>query len=83
MEDLTSDQIEFLRDCKGGADIWGYAEAKTGRELEELGLVTITSTMADVPGEQRQPYFGAITNKTGREALEKIEAFIKTLRGES
>lgn len=80
MPDLTTDQFKFLKDCKGGADIWGYAEAKTGRELERLGLITVTSAKANVPGEKRLPYFGAITNKAGHEVLEKIETLVKIVR---
>lgn len=82
MDDLTSDQLKFLKDCEGGADVWGYRDAQVGRELEALGLVIITSAMADVPGEKQQPYFGAITNKSGRKILKGISSALKSLKGE-
>ena len=61
IKQATKEQAKMLRLVKGGADIWGYGEAITCRELEKMGLVKIVPAMnAPKDGAKRQPYFGCI-----------------------
>lgn len=70
-EDLTADEVEWLHSIRGGADVWAYADAKVGRDIERKRpeLIHICKAMEKPPGEQRQPYYGVIATKEGRAYL--------------
>ena len=58
---LSKVEKEVLKSVKEGADVWGYGEAKTCRQLETKGLVKIVRAMnAPRDGAKQQPYFGCI-----------------------
>lgn len=72
MSGLTEDQITMLRALANvtGADVWGYRDARTGRELEKLGLVRIVKARnAPANGAERQPYYGIKIKAAGRKAV--------------
>jgi len=66
---LAQETRKILKQIKNGADIWGLREARILRECEKDGLVEICESQADIPGEQRQPYFGCILTAKGREVI--------------
>lgn len=75
MKRITGEDIaKALLDVKGGADIWGMADAKLYRDLEKLGLVDICPAMnAPADGAKRQPYFGCIITPLGRSVLAQFK----------
>lgn len=60
MNTLTPEERAALKAVGKGADVYDRAIAIVLRRLEKRGLVTITRAMMPPPGDQRQPYFGAI-----------------------
>jgi len=70
---LTEDHLGVLRQLEHGGDIWGYKEAVLLRQCEADGLVKVCEPMADIPGNQRQPYFGCILTKKGKAILPSIQ----------
>lgn len=69
---LTLVQQEMLQTLSTieGADVWDYSDARTGRELEKLGLVRIVKARnAPANGALRQPYYGVKITAAGRKAV--------------
>ncbi|MCP4397925.1 MAG: hypothetical protein GY801_11595 [bacterium] len=71
MMTLNQEEKEALNSVVGGADVFGLQVANILRKLEIQGLVTICEAMGEYDsGKDQLPYFGAITNRKGSEALE-------------
>ena len=66
---LTVFERQALEAVKDGGDVFDRATATVLRGLEPDGFVEICEVMGDYPGEQRQPYFGAIVTRKGKRAL--------------
>lgn len=68
---LTKDQLTILKLIRNGADVWGYVDAGVIRGLEKThgSLINIVKAVADPPGHERQPYFGAICTLEGKRLL--------------
>jgi hypothetical protein len=64
--------LKALKATRRGADVYGYAAGTFMRECEKAGLVQIVPAMANVPGEQEQPYFGAVLTVEGRLFLKRF-----------
>lgn len=73
--ELTTDEIAVLRAVEKGADIWGVYEAKDLRSIQRKApeLIDIVPAMEKPSGEKRQPYFGCIATKAGRDYLRAIK----------
>lgn len=73
---MTKDEAKELLGIKGGADVWGYINAKRlrliQREVNPAFLKIVPAMDAPKNGAQRQPYFGAIATPAGLEAAKLI-----------
>jgi hypothetical protein len=69
---FTNDQLAILASCEGGADVYGFADALFLRGLHQTrcGFVRIVKARyAPKNGAERQPYFGCILTRKGRDVL--------------
>jgi hypothetical protein len=58
---------------KNGGDVFSYETALLLREVERNHpkLIMIGPAQGDIPGEQQQPYFGAMLTAAGCRAIEE------------
>ncbi len=70
---LTPDHLQALEDVRDGADVYSRLVAERLRILEKEGYVQIVDPMADIPGNQQQPFFGAIATQKGKDLLDTLE----------
>lgn len=68
---LTTNHIKAMEGCRDGADIRSILDAKLLREVEAAHpeYIHIGPCAADIPGNERQPYFGALLTPAGVFAL--------------
>ncbi len=59
----------LLEDLVDGADIYDLRAALFLRECERARLVRIVPAMKRAPGQERQPYFGAVLGPKGAELI--------------
>ncbi len=73
---LTNEHKKAMVKVKDGGDVFSYETAMLLREVEKFHpeLITIGPAQSDIPGEQQQPYFGAILTAAGCRAIEIEEA---------
>ena len=69
---LTVEEKDALRAVRDGGDVYDRRIAVILRALEKRGLLSIEKPAAPPSGEKRQPYFGAITTKSGLAAIREI-----------
>jgi hypothetical protein len=80
MKNLNKEHFEFLLGLKDGADIFGFKEARLGREIKKYApsWILIGEAMGEYDGAERIPYYGALATRQGlrgaKEELEKLAA---------
>ncbi len=70
---LTNEHKRAMAAVKNGGDVFSYETAMLLREVERSHpeLIKIVPAKSNVPGEQQQPYFGAILTAAGCEAIKE------------
>lgn len=73
MKKLTKAHKEAMAKVKNGGDVFSYTTALLLRGVERSHpeLITIGAAQINIPGEQRQPYFGAKLTDAGIRAIEE------------
>lgn len=82
---LTPEQVFVLGLIKEGADVWGHAHASVIRDVQRLHpqlMRIVKAKNAQKDGAARQPYFGAILTKAGRDLLGEFDKAMQPLEAE-
>lgn len=70
---LTDAHKQAMARVKNGGDVFAYETAQLLREVERHHpeMIVIERAKSDIPGDQQQPYFGAILTAAGIRAIQE------------
>jgi hypothetical protein len=80
---LTPKQFTLMNAIVGGADIWSPVIARDLRQMQRIvpGYLWVGPAMMadDIPGNERQPYFGTCLTAEGKRALDAYKETLSVL----
>lgn len=72
---LSLDEVDALRAVAEGADVYAYGIARHLRSVQKKrpSYIRIGRAKHRPPGEEQQPYFGAIATDGGKRFIQRID----------